>query len=182
MKRIRRNSLLMTAAAGIAVIGLAAPAMAMGSGNPYQDIQQGVTYTVYQPTFTAGLKAQHVGDDLYCDAGTDENILGTYGKKTSRQFTITEGNPMCSDIGVGAVVLTTTIKGAKATVYAYCDPASGKKCTKGDVAKFGGHLTVILPAGGATLRPTTVWVETFGGKNLSAQQLVQVAKGLKTVS
>ena len=182
MKRIRRHTLLATAAAGIAVLGIAAPAVAMGSGNPYQDMQVGVTYTVYQPTFTAGLKAQHVGGNLNCQAGTEENTLGTYGKKTSRQFTITEGNPMCSDIGVGTAVLTTTIKGAKATVYAYCDPAPDKKCTKGDVAKLGGHLTVILPAGGATLRPTTVWVETFGAKNLSAQQLVQVAKGLKTVS
>ena len=174
-----RRVAITSAVAGLAVMGLAAPALAMGSGNPYQDVQVGVTYTVYQPTFVAGLTAQHVGGNLNCPAGTEQNLLATYGKKNNRQFAITEGNPMCSDIGVGAPVLTTTIDGAKATVYAYCDPQ--KKCTKADVLKYGGHLTVILPAGGPGLRPTTVWVETFGKKNVSAQQLVQIAKGLKPV-
>jgi hypothetical protein len=182
MNTIRRHAILTTTAAGIAALAFAAPATAMGSGNPYQDLQVGVTYSVYQPTFTAGLKAQHVGGNLNCQAGTDQNLLGMYGRQNGRQFSITEGNPMCSDIGVGGAVLTTTINGAKATVYAYCDPSLGKKCTTSDVVKHGGHLTVILPAAGATLRPTTVWVETFGGNNLSAQQLVRVARGLKPVS
>lgn len=181
MRIVRRHAALTSAAAALAVLGMAAPAMAMGSGNPYEDMQVGVTYSVYQPSYTAGLKAQHVGGNLNCPAGTEQNLLATYGKKNGRQFTITEGNPMCSDIGEGALVLTTTIDGAKATVYAYCDPASPKKCTKGDVQKYGGHLTVVLPAAGASLRPTTVWVETVGTKNLSAQQLVQVAKSLKAM-
>ncbi|CAB4763062.1 unannotated protein [freshwater metagenome] len=33
----------------------------------------------------------------------------------------------------------------------------------------------------AGLRPTQVWIETFGKKNLSAQQLVQIAKSLAPV-
>ena len=180
MGDIRRCTLI-ACAVGLTTVVFATPAMAMGSGNPYQDMQVGVTYTIYQPSFTAGLKAQHVGGNLNCPAGTEQNLLASYGTKTSRQFTISEGNPMCSDIGVGAAVLQTTINGAKATVYAYCDPSTGKKCTKADVARYGGHLTVVLPASGASLRATNVWVETFGTKNLSAQQLVQVAKGLKPV-
>ena len=39
--------------------GLIAPAQAMGSGDAYENMQVGVTYTVYEPSFTAGLKAQH---------------------------------------------------------------------------------------------------------------------------
>ena len=168
-----------TAAVSLVAISLGAPAMASGSGNPYQDMQVGVTYTVYQPTYTAGLKAQHVGGNLNCPAGTEQNLLANYGKKSGRQFTITEGNPMCSDIGVGAEVLTATIDGATASVVAYCDPE--KKCTKADVLKYGGHLKVVLPAGASGLRSTTVWIETFGKKNVSAQQLVKIAKGLAPV-
>lgn len=104
-----------------------------------------------------------------------------YGESNGRQFAITEGNPMCSDIGVGQTVLTTNIGDAKAVVQAYCDPASKKKCTKADVVRFGGHLEVILPAAPG-LRTTRIWIETFGTKNLSAQQLVQIAKGLEPVS
>jgi hypothetical protein len=167
----------MTLVAGIALATLASPAQAMGTGQPYDDMQVGVTYTVYEPTFVAGLKAQHIGGRSNCPQGTEENLSASYGTRTTKQFTISEGNPMCWDIGVGAAVMTTTIMGAKATVYAYCDPASSKPCTKADVKKFGGHLAVVLPAK-AGLRPTTVWIETFGRANLSAAELVKIAKGL----
>ena len=168
---------------GIALAGTAAlaaltsPALAMGTGQPYDDLQVGVTYTVYEPTFVAGLQAKHIGGSTNCPDGTEENLNATYGTRTAKQFTLTEGNPMCWDIAVGATVMTTTIMGAKATIVAYCDPASSKPCTKADVKKFGGHLAVTLPAKGS-LRPTNVWIETYGGKNLSASELVKVAKGL----
>jgi hypothetical protein len=46
------------------------------------------------------------------------------------------------------------------------------------VKRFGGNVKVQMP-GVAGLRPTTVWIETFGAKNnLSGAQLVRVAKGL----
>ncbi|MFZ4486600.1 MAG: hypothetical protein ACOYO9_08435, partial [Candidatus Nanopelagicales bacterium] len=99
---------------------------------------------------------------------------------SGRQFTLNEGNPMCFDIGNGATVLTTTINGATATIEAYCDPSSGKACKSSDVLKYGGNLKVTLPGKGS-LRPTQIWIETFGNKNLSAQQLVQIAKGLAPV-
>jgi hypothetical protein len=160
--------------------GLISPAQAMGSGDAYENMQVGVTYTVYEPSFTAGLKARHIGGNDLCPKGTEENLSAQYGKGNTRNFTITEGNPMCSDIGVGEVVLKTTISGASAVVEVYCDPSLSKKCTKADVIKYGGHLEVTLP-GVNGLRPTRIWIETFGGKNLSAQQLVQIAKSLTPV-
>jgi len=158
----------------------AAPAFAAGSGNPYLDMQTGVTYTVYQPTFTAGLKQQHVGPNLMTTAGVDQNLLATFGKGNGRNMSISEGNPMTQDISPGQVVQTLTIQGQPAKVYAYCDPASNAKCTLKDVGKWGGHLTVTLPAG-TGLRETIVQVETIQPKPISAQQLIQVAQGLKPV-
>ncbi len=169
-----------TTVATLGVLGLAAPAQAMGSGNPYQDLQDGVTYTVYEPSYTAGLALQHFGGNSMCPKGTEQNALGVYGKASARQFTLWEGNPMCQDIGVGATVMTGTVDGAKATVHAYCDPASTKACTKADVLKYGGNLQVTLPAA-AGRRTTTVWIETFSAKKLSAQQLMQIARSLKAI-
>jgi hypothetical protein len=169
------------AAAALGFVALGSPAQAMGSSDAYENIQVGVTYTVYEPSFTAGLKATHIGGNDLCQAGTEENVSSRYGKSNGRQFMITEGNPMCSDIGIGQTVLTTNIGGAKAVVQAYCDPASKKKCTQADVVRFGGHLEVTLP-GTTGLRSTRIWIETFGAKNLTAQQLVRIAKGLKPVN
>lgn len=159
-------------------LALSAPSFAMGTSDAYDNMQVGVTYTVYEPTFTAGLKARHVGGNDLCPQGTEQNLTAQYGKGNTRNFTIFEGNPMCFDIGVGQTVLTTQVNGAQAIVQAYCDPASKAKCTKADVIRFGGHLEVTLPAA-TGLRPTRIFIETYGGKNLSAQQLVQIAKGLK---
>lgn len=166
---------------GIVATGLAAPVAAMGSGNPYADMQAGVTYTVYQPTYGAGLKLQHAGGNTLCPEGTEQNLLAVYGTRATRQFTITEGNPMCSDIGVGQVVQRLTVHGARAEVVAYCDPRGQRKCTKADVARVGGHVAVTLPAT-AGLRPTIVWVETFSAHNLTAKQLVRIARSLVPVS
>lgn len=174
-----KRMLLIGAVVALAGAG-AVPAQAMGSSDAYENMQVGVTYTVYEPTFTAGLKARHVGGNDLCPPGTEQNLYASYGKGNGRQFQIWEGNPMCSDIGVGAEVMTATIQGAKATVYAYCDPETVTNCKKSDVQKYGGHLSVTLPAG-ANLRPTQVWIETYGGGNVSAQQLVRIARGLQPV-
>lgn len=172
------------AALGIAAasaIGLAVPALAMGSGNPFLDMQTGVTYTVYQPTFTAGLKLQHVGPNLMSSqAGAEQNMLATYGKGNGRNIDITEGNPMNSDIAQGPLVKTVTIQGRAAKVYAYCDPTSNATCTLNDIGKFGGHIEVTLPAK-AGLRETIVRVETIQPKPISGQQLIKVAQSLQPV-
>lgn len=167
-------------AASALVLGVAAPAVAMGTGDAYENMQVGVTYTVYEPSYTAGIKAQHAGRNDLCQKGTEQNLMVIYGKASSQRLTITEGNPMCSDIGNGQTVLRTTINGSPAFIEAYCDPASSKKCTQADVKKFGGHLEVTLP-GVNGLRSTRIWIETYGGNNLSAQQLVRIAKSLAPV-
>ncbi|MFM8350993.1 MAG: hypothetical protein ACKN9D_07965 [Actinomycetales bacterium] len=171
------------AAAGAlaAVLATIGPAQAMGTGNPYDDLQVGVTYQVYEPSFTAGLTMSRGGSNAVCPPGTEANLSVSYGKHRGRNFTVSEGNPMCWDIGVGATVLTTTIQGAKATVVAYCDPSSAKPCTKADVKKMGGHLAVTLPGKGS-YRSTQIWIETYGAQhgksNLSADELVKIAKSL----
>lgn len=165
----------------VTLLAAATPALAMGSGNPYEDMQVGVRYTVYEPTYTAGLGRTAFGGAIE-DAGFtgDENLSAEYGKANGRNFRIQEGNPMSSDIGVGALVLTTTVQGRKARVYGYCDPSTGKKCTLADVARDGGHLEVLLPGVG-NLANTRVWIETTGTKPITGQQLVQIAKGLTPV-
>ncbi len=167
-------------AASAFVVGVAGPAVAMGTGDAYENMQVGVTYTVYEPSYTAGIKAQHAGANDLCQKGTEQNLMVIYGKANSQRLTITEGNPMCFDIGNGATVLRTTVKGAPAFVQAYCDPSLPAKCTTADVKKFGGHLEVTLP-GVNGLRSTRIWIETYGGNNLSAQQLVRVARSLAPV-
>jgi hypothetical protein len=174
------RSILLAIIVGFSTVISAPVVNAMGSGNPYENVQVGVTYTVYQPNFTAGLWQQHVGANLYCAQGVEQNLLAKFGKRSGRSFTIQEGNPMCSDIGVGAPVLRANVNGSSATVYAYCDPASQRRCTAADVRKFGGYLSVQLP-GVNGLRPTQIWIETFSARNLSAQQLVNVARGLEPV-
>ena len=172
--------LLGVVAASALVVGVAGPAVAMGTGDAYENMQVGVTYTVYEPSYTAGIKAQHAGGNDLCQKGTEQNLMVIYGKANSQRLTVTEGNPMCSDIGNGEVVLRTTINGSRAFIEAYCDPESSKKCTTADVKKFGGHLEVTLP-GVNGLRSTRIWIETYGGNNLSAQQLVRIAKSLAPV-
>ncbi len=169
----------MVGIAAMSAIALAAPALAMGSGNPYQDMQTGVTYTVYQPTFTAGLKLQHLGPNLMSSqAGAEQNMLAAYGKGNGRNMDITEGNPMNSDIAQGPLVKTVTIQGRAAKVYAYCDPASNAPCSLNDVGKFGGHIEVTLPAKPG-LRETIVRIETIQPKPISGQQLIKVAQSLQ---
>lgn len=177
---MKRLSLTIIAVAASSALSIA-PVAAMGVSDAYDNMQVGVTYTVYEPSFTAGLKARHVGGNDLCPKGTDQNLIAQYGKGNTRNFTIFEGNPMCFDMGVGETVLTTKVNGVKAVVQAYCDPAVQTKCTKADVIRFGGHIDLTLPAT-AGLRPTRILIETYGGKNLSAQQLVQIAKGLKPAS
>src|ERR1035437_4469062 len=59
------------------------PAVAMGSGNPYEDAQVGLNYVVYQPSYAAGLTLQKFGMHT-CAAGQDEALNVNYaaGKKS----------------------------------------------------------------------------------------------------
>lgn len=181
--RIHGVQILATAFAALTLTaGLAAPALAMGSGNDYEDHQVGVGYTVYQPGNTANLKLTNFTSLTYCPDGVESPLIATYGKKSGARFTIEEGNPMCSDIGVGESVYSFKVDGKKAQIYAYCDPSVVTNCTKDDVAKYGGHVAVTLPKGPG-LRSTLVWIETWNGKKyLTWQQLVAVTKSLTPVA
>ncbi len=155
--------------------------MAMGSGDDYEDYQVGVGYTVYEPSNTANLQLTNFAGRSGCPAGIEAPFIATYGKKSGARFTIEEGNPMCVDIAVGAAVYSFKVNGKKAQIYAYCDPSVITKCTKDDVAKYGGHVAVTLPKGDG-LRSTLVRIETWGGKKfLTWQQLVAVTQSLAPV-
>lgn len=180
--RKSRRGTLAAAAAAVAGLGLfasALPAQAMGTGNPYEDIQVGVTYTVYQPSFTAGLKTpKKASGDGNCPSGTEENLVVKYGTNSGLQFTVFEGNPICSDPGAGVRVMTAKVNGATAKVFAYCDSAAS--CMRQDVKKDGGYLLVTLPAASG-LRKVMVEIETSGTTNLSARQLLKIARSLQPV-
>lgn len=173
-----RHALVAAVAAAGLVAASAIPATAMGSGNPYADMQVGVTYTVYQPSYVAGLKVKHIGSSLMSEPGVDQNLLAIYGKTHGRNVSITEGNPMTQDIGQGQLVKTVKVQGRDAKVYAYCDPASSDPCSLKDIGKVGGHIDMTLPAGPG-LRETRVWVETIQPRPINGNQLIKVARGLR---
>ena len=172
---------------GVVALGVTSPgpASAMGSGNPYEDLQVGVTYTVFQPTFTGSLDLTHTGSEAGCPAGTEQNMIATYGNARERILSLTEGNPLCSDpAGAGKEVATVPVQGAKAVLEVYCDPAipaQWKACTRKDMARFGGSLTVTLPGHGK-LRATDVVLVTYGAHPLTSKQLVKAARSLRAVA
>jgi len=85
--RIKRIAIALTSAALVA--GSTLPAMAMGSGNPYEDAQVGLNYVVYQPSYTAGLSLKSFGMHK-CGAGDLAlNVNYASGKKN---FLLTESS------------------------------------------------------------------------------------------
>lgn len=179
MKLMTRMALIVCGTLALTA-GSVGVAQAMGTGNPYVDEQVGVSYTVYQPSFTAGLKINRAVKSVNCPAGTEANLTVGYGTSSKRMFTIDEAGDWCHDIGVGYTVLTTTIQGAQATVVAYCDPSQASNPKTSDVKKCGGHLSMTLP-GKAPLKATQIRIETFSKNNLTAQELVKIANSLKPV-
>lgn len=180
---MKKSTFALAAAAGLALTALAtAPAQAMGSGNNFADFQVGVSYTVYQPAYTNGLKQVSFNGDA-SDAGCPREATfdTVYGSSKGRQFSVTEGNPICQDIAQGPTVYTTTIKGAKATVMAYCPPYDND-CTLKDVAKYGGHLAVIFPPGNSYLRHTQVWIETLRGHSVGGNELIKIARSMQPIN
>jgi hypothetical protein len=75
---------------GLALSLMANPALAMGSGNPYQDAQTGLDYIVYQPINTLKLPLKNFGMDS-CNNGHDEVINALYGSG-KKLFTIRESS------------------------------------------------------------------------------------------
>ena len=77
------NGRVVAALASALLVFSVAPALAMGTGNPYEDAQVGLDYVVYQPSYTAGLTLKSFGMHT-CAAGQDEALNVNYasGKKT----------------------------------------------------------------------------------------------------
>ena len=160
-----------------------APASAMGSGDKFSDSQTGLTYSVYKPSNTLGLKATKFSL-LTCQPGEEEWIFVQYGG-TMRYLQImqTMAGVKCSDPGLSKYLKSVVVNGIKAKVYAYCDPtqisaAAFKRCGTEDIARVGGYLLYTTKA----IKPysaTEIQVQGFGG--ITYAQLVAVAKGLKTV-
>lgn len=171
------------AAAVLAMGAAVAPAQAMGSGNPYEDMQVGVTYTVYQPSYTGGLSSHGTGN-APCTDGSDQNTIVLYGKGSKAQLAVWEGNPICADpAGAGKVVARPTVLGATAIVQAYCDPSIAKQwasCSTKDVAVHGGSLQVTLPASGS-LRATKLILVNSGKHPLSYAALLKVARSMTPI-
>lgn len=174
----RLTALTAIAVSVLGLVGATAPALAMGSGNPYQDIQVGVDYTVYQPTNVLGAKRIGIIGTDWCTASSNatENLNARYAKGKREIYSIAEGNPLCFDFAIGPKVGTATVSGQPAEIFAYCPPP-GNGCSRNDIQRYGGKLTATLPAAKG-LKPTKLVIETKP-KGLTAAQLVIVAASLK---
>lgn len=172
-------AIAMAVLSGTMLAATATPAHAMGTGDPYEDIQVGVTYTVYQPAFTDGIPTPkqplESGD---CPKGTEQNLAVAYGPKATPAFVVYEGNPICSDPGDGQQVASVKVKGATAKIFAYC-PAS-QSCMRRDVKRLGGYLLVTLPAVSG-LRKTAVEIQTAGQHSVTARKLIRIARSMQPV-
>ena len=169
---------------GAALITGATTAHAMGTGNPYQDHQVGVSFVVYEPTTTIGLAQTDTGGPV-CTDGSDVNLVVTYGTQATTELAIWEGNPICADPdGDGKRVARPKVLGRASVVTAFCDPADSqawKGCSAKDVGRFGGSLDVTLPGSGS-LSQTRVTLVTDGKHPLSYPALLRVARSMKPVS
>ncbi|CAB4700566.1 unannotated protein [freshwater metagenome] len=157
-------------------------ATAMGSGDKYSDAQTGLTYTVYKPSNTLGLKASKFSL-LPCQPGQEEWIYVKYGG-TARYLEIMEtmAKVKCSDPGISKYLRVAKINGITAKVYVYCDPAKAEsfaKCGVNDIARVGGYLIFTTKAAKG-LKGTEIQVQGIGG--ITYSQLLAVAKSFKTVT
>ncbi len=157
-------------------------AIAMGSGDKYSDAQTGLTYSVYKPSNTLGLKATQFSL-LTCQPGEEEWIFAQYGgTKRYLQIMQTMAGVKCSDPGLSKYLRVALINGVKAKVYAYCDPtqisaAAFKKCGVNDIARVGGYLIFTTKALKG-FKATEIQVQGFGG--ITYSQLLSISKSLKT--
>jgi hypothetical protein len=185
-RRSRITAATLATAALVTASALAtAPVQAMGSGNPYEDFQVGVSYTIYQPSFTNGLPQRQVRS-IGCGSASnmEDFIVGDYAqnKKQSqwyqgRNFSLLQGDPICADGALGANMGTRTINGVKWTINSGCLNDGGAVCSQAQsrqYKKYGGTLSATMPKVGKA--PATDVRIAFGGMNLAAA--LKIAAGL----
>jgi hypothetical protein len=152
-------------------------ALAMGSGDKYQDLQTGVTYTVYKPSNTLGLKPLNFEvrpcrlfpkKDQYLLAGFGGMDQGIALVETAAAFN-------CTGVDTPQSLGTTKINGITAKVGIYC---ATNNCKSADFLGHGGEITWVTPKT-KTLGSTYIRVGTQGGFTL--KQLIAFATGLKPV-
>jgi len=154
-------------------------AQAMGSGDKFQDAQTGLSYIVYKPSDTAGLKLTSV-KLIDCGAGLEQWVAVKYGsgKKFIEIFQNMSGKP-CSDPGLSKKLANVKLDSATSQVHVYCDPSKPsvfKKCTTADIAKVGGYL-MFTATNKLGMKATQVQVQGVGG--ITYKQLLAIAKSLK---
>lgn len=151
-------------------------AFAMGSGDKYQDLQTGVTYVVYKPTNTLGLKPLNFEvrpcrlfpkKDQYLLAGFGGMDQGIALVETSAQFN-------CTGVDNPQSLGTIKINGITAKVGIYC----ATKCAASTFVQHGGEITWVTPKT-KTLGSTYIRLGTQGGFTL--KQLITFATSLKPV-
>ena len=159
------------------------PATAVAASDKFSDSQTTLSYSVYKPSNTLGLKTSKFSL-LQCLPDEQDWLFVQYGG-TVRYLQImqTMGGVKCSDPGLSKYLRAAVVNGNKAKVYAYCDPtqmslAAYKRCGIEDIGRVGGYLIYTTKAV-KPYAPTEIQVQGFGG--ITYAQLLAVAKGLKTV-
>jgi|GEM_PF-1234002 len=160
-----------------------APATAVAASDKFSDSQTTLSYSVYKPSNTLGLKTSKFSL-LQCLPDEQDWLFVQYGG-TVRYLQImqTMGGVKCSDPGLSKYLRAALVNGNKAKVYAYCDPtqmslAAYKRCGIEDIGRVGGYLIYTTKAV-KPYAPTEIQVQGFGG--ITYAQLISVAKSLKTV-
>lgn len=154
-------------------------AAAMGSGNKYVDAQTGLSYQIFQPSFTQDLTLRSF-KLLSCGPTGEQWLAAIYGEQRSVQFLETDAAVQCSNPGLGVKVATATINGSRATIVAFCDPANAKQwknCKTSDISNYGGYaMWKTKPT--KLLHGTSVEVLVSG---VTYSNLLKMARGLKSV-
>jgi len=165
------------------VLALLVMTPAVAASDKFSDSQTTLSYSVYKPSNTLGLKTSKFSL-LQCLPDEQDWLFVQYGG-TVRYLQImqTMGGVKCSDPGLSKYLRAAVVNGNKAKVYAYCDPtqmslAAYKRCGTEDIARVGGYLIYTTKAV-KPYAPTEIQVQGFGG--ITYAQLLAVAKGLKTV-
>lgn len=151
-------------------------AVAMGSGDKYQDLQTGVTYVVYKPTNTLKLPALNFEvrpcrlfpkKDEYLLAGFGGMDRGIALVETSSQYN-------CTGVDNPQPLGTVKFNGITANLGIYC----ATKCSASTFVQHGGEISFVTPKTNS-LSSTYIRIGTQGGFTIN--QLIAFAKGLKPV-
>jgi hypothetical protein len=148
------------------------------AADQYQALASQVSYGIYKPSNTLGLKPLNFEvrpcrlfpkREKYLLAGFGGMDQGIALVETAAQYN-------CTGVDTPQPLGTTMINGIKANIGIYC---ASKKCTKSDFLTHGGEITFVTPKT-KSRAPTYIRLGTQGGFTLN--QLITFANGLKVVT